>query len=475
MNRSFYKLACPLFFVIATCAGFASIAPAADVAELAADQAALASKFERLETLAIRVAELVEQENPGRAIQIREAIAKSRELGLEERLATVVDLLAEQQLAAAQSDQQMIADQLSLLLKVLRTDPAAAEREAERKRLQALKKQVRRLVRQQKGLRTRLLDGAEQKQLSAPQKKLATETKELAEQQPAKPSEQNESQPAPSSKPTPAQRLSKASKAMDAAAEQMQQAGKSDQPIDASRQQAAEKQNKAEQQLKQTLEEIEERLRQIREEEQERRLAKLETQLEGLLDEQKEIHRLTIETAASNGEQSQRERQIAAAGLGKRERTLAKSADKTHRLLLEAEGVSAFATVVDEVRIDMRTISERLTRTDLGTLTQGMQTDVIASLEEALEALDQTLQELQKKKAAQQSGNAPPGGDSQLVQKIAELKLIRSLQARIRRRTERWQKMATEMPAAEISKALGELSQRQADLAAAARQLGRPE
>lgn len=451
------------------------MASAADVAELAAEQAALASKFERLETLAIRVAELVEQENLGRAIQIREAIAKSRELGLEERLATVVDLLAEQQLAAAQSDQQMIADQLSLLLKVLRTDPAAAEREAERKRLQALKKQVRRLVRQQKGLRTRLLDGAEQKQLSAPQKKLATETKELAEQQPAKPSEQNESQPAPSSKPTPAQRLSKASKAMDAAAEQMQQAGKSDQPIDASRQQAAEKQNKAEQQLKQTLEEIEERLRQIREEEQERRLAKLETQLEGLLDEQKEIYRLTIEAAASNGEQSQRERQMAAAGLGKRESTLAKLADKTHRLLLEAEGVSAFATVVDEVRIDMRTISERLTRTDIGTLTQGMQTDVIASLAEALEALDQALQEMQKKKAAQQSGNAPPGGDSQLVQKIAELKLIRSLQARIRRRTERWQKMATKMPTAEISKALGELSQRQADLAAAARQLGRPE
>ena len=69
--------------------------------ELSVDQARLADRFDRLETVLARLAELTAGSDPRRAKVLREAIAKSREQGIDQRFETIVLLLEDERLSAA--------------------------------------------------------------------------------------------------------------------------------------------------------------------------------------------------------------------------------------------------------------------------------------------------------------------------------------------------------------------------------------
>ena len=71
---------------------------------------------------------------------------------------------------------------------------------------------------------------------------------------------------------------------------------------------------------------------------------------------------------------------------------------------------------------------------------RGILTDIVTGLEELLAALEKAKRdgEDQKKQAKSFGGSPPQPGDQPLVDALAELKMIRSLQVRVNGRTQRF-------------------------------------
>ncbi len=449
--------------------------------DLADDQAALSAKFERLQTLAKRIAELAEAEDPERAEQLRRAIRKSQELELSARLQAIVTLLEEEQLAAAARDQTSLADQLQTLLEILLADPNEARIEKERRLLKEALKRIQRQILIQQELRQSLSQGANdanaqrQQELAKEVDALKTDLQAGAPSVPADPSSEVDDpagQPsANSGEPTPkqraGQRLSAAQESMEQAVEQMEQ---DDQ------EQAQSNQAEAQRALEDAREEIEQALRQLREEEQQRRLTKLATRLRRMLAEQTEILTLTKQTEEDRPNRGRRATRIAASGLANRQGELVATAEGALRLLRE-DGMSvAFPEVLAQIREDMQGIQQRLDAVKLGAFTQRLEIEVITSLEETIESLDKTIADLEQRQQSGQQG-APGGsqGEPPVVDKLAELRMIRAVQARILRRTKLWEELRNDGQAdlSEATEQLEALGQRQEALRDALRNLDR--
>jgi hypothetical protein len=110
-------------------------------------------------------------------------------------------------------------------------------------------------------------------------------------------------------------------------------------------------------------------------------------------------------------------------------------------LLLEEEGSSvAFPEALDQLLVDVQQTIERLAAADLGPVTLAVQDDIVAGLEEMLEALSEVQREREEKRQQEEAGQAPQnlgeGGEEPLVGALAELRLIRTLQMRVNRRTQ---------------------------------------
>jgi hypothetical protein len=133
--------------------------------------------------------------------------------------------------------------------------------------------------------------------------------------------------------------------------------------------------------------------------------------------------------------------------------------------LLREEGSSvAFPEAVEQMRDDMKQVVERLAAVKVGEITQGLEQDIIAALEETIAALEKAIKDLEKNRTPpgqQPSGGQP--GEPPLVHKLAELKMIRSLQMRIYQRTKRYGQMidGEQAETAELIDALQALAERQ--------------
>jgi len=107
--------------------------------------------------------------------------------------------------------------------------------------------------------------------------------------------------------------------------------------------------------------------------------------------------------------------------------------------MLEAEGSAvAFHEVFQQVREDMKHVERRLGATDAGKVTQNIEEDIIDTLQEMIKALEKAKQDLQNKKPkdGDPKSQPPPNQDQKLLDKIAELKMIRAMQIRVNKRTE---------------------------------------
>jgi hypothetical protein len=139
-------------------------------------------------------------------------------------------------------------------------------------------------------------------------------------------------------------------------------------------------------------------------------------------------------------------------------------------LLLREEGSSvAFPEVVQQMRGDMIRVADRLAQTKIDEVTQGIQEDILAALEEMIGALQQAQRDLEKQQQQQQQAQQSGGqsGEQPLVEPLAELKLIRTMQTRIKSTTERYGAMVPEQNGNVDEDLLGllqNLSVRQSDL-----------
>jgi hypothetical protein len=506
--------------------------------ELSVDQARLADRFERLETVLARLAELSASTDPRRAKLLREAIAKSRDQALEQRFETIVSLLEDERLSAAAGRQTELQGELDELLALLLKADRDRELDSEHKRIKAYLKEVGRLIRLEKGLQARTEGGDEIKRLAEDQGKVADETGKLGksiddtehrdaegksessskpkdgakdgakdgnkpsgekptEGKPGdgKPSDSGESKPGDSSKPSdsgspspskpspggqpgqpgqpgqssPSKESPSSQEPTDRAAEQLkaaqQEMQEAQQQLDkAEREGAAQAQREAVKKLEQAKAELERVLRQLREEEMERTLTMLAARFRKMLDAQNKIYDGTVRVDKVPQAQRDHNDEIEAARLSREESLIVREADRALVLLREEGSSMAFPETVSLMRDDMQQVAERLGETKVGTFTQQLEQDIIEALEETIAALDKAIKDLDKKKTP--PGQSPPAGqptDPPLVDKLSEIKMIRALQMRINRRTQRYGKIieGEQAETPELLDALAKLAQRQ--------------
>jgi hypothetical protein len=274
-----------------------------------------------------------------------------------------------------------------------------------------------------------------------------------------------------SGKPQPGQqKVAQAQKSMQQASGGLRK----QEPSDASRQQS-----KAIKELEEALQEIEDRLNQLREETQIEKLAKLEARFREMLATQQ---RLTGQTAVLEkkrtdaGGQLARTDRNAVRAIGDEERRmeavkseteskdpgLAGKAQQALDIIIDDGTSVVFPDVVEQLRDDLINVGNLLTdnmRTDK--YTAMLQKEIETTLEELIEAL----QIIQSQR--QGGGGGGGGGQEPLLPNSAELKLLRSAQLRINRRTVALDQ--TRAPGASLEDSLKDetrkISDRQAEIA----------
>ena len=243
-----------------------------------------------------------------------------------------------------------------------------------------------------------------------------------SEESPESPSEEQESDTTPGR-----QELEKAREEMKRAIEDLEKNA---------RDKAGEKQDEAIRQLIAAKEKLEEILRQLREEERGRQLAALEARFQRMLAMELKVYDGTVRLGKIAPEQREPRHRELARDLASQQDEVDLEASKTLNLLREEGSAVAFKEAVEQMREDMRLASRRLAREDAGELTQAVEKDIIDALQEMISALQKEMekQEQQKSQDGQQPGQPQEPG---LLDKIAELKMLKSLQVRVNQRTRR--------------------------------------
>jgi hypothetical protein len=254
-----------------------------------------------------------------------------------------------------------------------------------------------------------------------------------------------------------------ARKRLQAAEEKMREAQKK--LDEAKRNEAVEEQEKAKEELERAKAELEEILRQLREEEIERTLALLEGRFRKMLESQVRIYE---DTKSLDESKDELRTQKDSGELAVAERKLVVEADKALNLLLEEGSSIAFPETVLQLREDMQQVADRLDAAKVSKITQAIEEDIIAALEDMIAALQKAQQDMENQQQQQQQQQQGQPGDMPLVDALAELKMVRALQMRVNNRTARYSQLLddAEDPTgqatdAELREALDKLAERQ--------------
>ena len=229
---------------------------------------------------------------------------------------------------------------------------------------------------------------------------------------------------------------------------------------------ASEKQDEALAELLKAKERLEEILRQLREEEKEMMLAALEARLRDMLGRQINVLNGTVGLAAVPEAQRTDKHRSRAVELARNQDEVALLGSKVITLLKEEGSSIAFPEALVQMRDDMLTVARRLERVDVGEITVGIEKDIVESLEEILEALQKEIEKSKDKKQQPQQGQQGQQQDQGLVDILSELKMLRSLQYRVNRRTKQLGRLVEGEQASDpdLRAQLQSLSQRQAKI-----------
>jgi len=196
---------------------------------------------------------------------------------------------------------------------------------------------------------------------------------------------------------------------------------------------ASQAQEEAIKKLIEAKERIEELLRQLREEEREMMLRALEARFQKMLQLQQVVLDTTEELNPLPNEKWQDREFARCRDAAATEREILIEADKALEVL-RADGSSvAFPEAVEQIRTDVTEVAARLGREDAGTLTVAIEKEIVDALQEMILALQKEMEKLREKKGQQGQQGQP--GDPSLVDKLAELKMLKTLQLRVNRRT----------------------------------------
>ena len=246
----------------------------------------------------------------------------------------------------------------------------------------------------------------------------------------------------------------------------------------AQRDDAIEEMIKAEREMAAAKKELEEILRQLREEEIERTLAMLEGRFRKMLEREIRLIESTKKLNEIVPEQRATDFEIRAGKLSVEQSAIATDAARALLLLREDGSSVAFPATVDEMHQDMQQVANRLSAAKVGRITIEIEEDIVDTLNYLIAALVQTQEDMEKMKQRSKSGKGGQPGDRPLVDKLAEIKMLRGLQERIMRRHKRYARflddpddMVGETDDPEVQAALNRLAEKQAQLTEIARDI----
>jgi len=204
---------------------------------------------------------------------------------------------------------------------------------------------------------------------------------------------------------------------------------------------AVESQTKAIEELEKARKKLEELLKQMREEEIERILADLEKRCRYMLALQIEVKEGTVNLDKDIRKTQSKKPDVThhtrSHKLRDKEEEIAREAAMALKII-ETEGSAvAFAEVFKQVSGDMEVVVRRLAKTDTGKITVQIEDDIIETLKEMIDALKKARQD--NKNQPKESKPKPPQQgqpqDQRLIDLLAELKMIYSMQRRVNART----------------------------------------
>ena len=466
-----------------------SVTEAKPTIPLNTKQRALEARYKQFEDTLRHMAKYLQKTDRQKADLLLRAIRKAQEEQLSGRMQTIVRLLEGGELGDAVERQGDLVDSLKALLRLLQSEDRMSDLEREKARIKDLIKDLSKLINKQKTNRAQNERGEDANRVADAQKKIAEATKRLEEKidrqdaarnaarngegkpgegkpgegkpgegkpgegkpgegkpgegKPGegKPSEgkpgegkpgegkPGEKKPDDDSKKTAGRSdIEEARRAMERAIQELKKLRGED---------ASKNQSEAIVKLEEAKEKLEEILRQLRLEERELLLAALEARFQRMLAMQQLVYSRTQTLAKTPQAQWGARHEDRSHTLSLQEADIALEATKALELL-KAEGSSvAFPEAVEQLREDILIVARRLDDNKAREITQAIENDIIEALKEMIEALQK---EMEKAKEEEPKEGEPKEGkpqDPALVDKLAELKMLRSLQLRINRRTKR--------------------------------------
>ncbi len=433
---------------------------------LALEEQRIAERFQHLQQVLLRMAELTAATDPRRAALLKKAFQQSEEQFINKQFEMLVSTLKKDRLADAVERQTDLDRDLRALLKLLLSENRARRIEAEKARIRRYLKILNRIIKQQKDVQGRTAGGGNPKGLSGEQGRLAKKTGELAKDIKQNEEEEGEGKGKGEGEgqgqgqgqgEQQEQGQNPVRKRLEAAQQRMKEA---QEKLDKTqREGAVDKQEEAIRELEQAKAELEEILRQLREEEIERILAMLEARFHKMLQLQRVVYEGTVRLDKVPKPQRSHSHEIEARRLSSKETKILVEADKALLLLREDGTAVAFPEAVEQMREDMQQVVLRLARAKVGQITQAIEEDIIAALEEMIEALKKAQKDMKGKKPCPCACKCKPP----LIDTLAELKMIRALQMRVNRRTQRYSKLieGEQAESAELIDALQRLAERE--------------
>ncbi|NOY28823.1 MAG: hypothetical protein GXP28_01215, partial [Planctomycetes bacterium] len=156
--------------------------PLRSAPDLATEESRIAERYNRLELLAGRLAELSRSTQPRRARLLRELVSKSREQDIAGRFDLIVKALEDDRLASASENQGQLRAELQKLLELLLQEGRDRQIESERKRIGKYLVELKKLIRLQRGIKARTDGGDGAGELGKDQQRVAKATGKLRDQ-----------------------------------------------------------------------------------------------------------------------------------------------------------------------------------------------------------------------------------------------------------------------------------------------------
>jgi hypothetical protein len=434
---------------------------------LAERQSAIRERLQRLESSMLELSRVLAETEPEKAERLREALDYVGSQRLKTRLTKLGKLLETDQFSEADHRQELLLADLDALLTLLTSSLNEVERRREeRQRLEALKRAVRELLDEQTQIfyRTRHAEQRAQQAAEMPND-VADMLRQLEQlqrdaQRRAGELQRDMRQPTEQERETPGEpQIGRAAEHMQRAADAL---GES-QPTPAKQDQQS-----ALEQLQQALDELDDALRQVRREESEETLAALEARFRSMLTREQQVL-ATVHTLDDKGSANwARVDRLQLAEAVETQHGVRDDCAATLRILVDEGTTVIVPELLRQVEVDMADVAAALERLDTSRQTQRVLDDIIALLEEVLEAIERKREEDARlaKEGQQQSRD----GAQPLLPGSAELKLMRSSQLRLNERTVELA-VSTAVPEDERAADMERLSQRQRRLAELARRM----